>query len=68
MNRDTLAFAVFALCAIAGTIHLTRKVRREWSDMTKRGVNIVFIIAIACGLFVAGISIYRVAIDMGIAR
>ena len=64
MTRDFYYASILLVFCIFTCIYLFRQVKRDWKDLTKRGHNIVFIIAIACGVLGAIVGAYRVILEL----
>lgn len=64
MDKNLVAAIGMFIFSVIGEIHLARVLKRDWQDRSKRGNNIVFIVAMIFGALVFFASAYKIIISI----
>ena len=64
MTRDFYFSLILLIFCVFAIVYLYKQIRTDWKDHSKRGHNIVFIIAIIGGGLGAFVGAYRVALEL----
>lgn len=64
MTRDFYSAFILLVFCVFSSVYLYKQIRKDWKDLTKRGHNIVFMVAVACAVLGAFVGAYRVILEL----